>query len=584
MAGCNGAGGADRGAARARTVTATAVHDGSFMLRLPGGTVIAGQSGSVRGGTVVTARSERVAAPSSIGGVAVASNGPGVTVTVTDGSLKRPVMLRFAAPSVPAGSSVFAVHRDDAGRWTLLPSKYSANGSLSLETARFSIVTWVVGKILEPVGNFMAAKLAGRSSPPVCSGAPSWASVDPSPSGSTHACVRGGQPRSNGAAIAELEIKSNRGTYQWVQLPADLTPDYVWVEDQNDLARSLIRNAFGRGESVLIAPGGRMTIGYEQPSTPQQLKYRTYVDLVSGLTTIGRLALDAMTGDALDKTGGYVAVLSCIGSLHLDLTDTNNPLELTKPQLLTSLIPCVVNQIKSFADDPHRAVAAAASLLGQNANDTDLTTLSHGFYKLGRFAKILLKVAELGTYIFKELGFITDALTSGFGASNATTVTLTLAAASGNHQRSTTVRADGVGPITIGMDQASAIQRGHLTDGNQDSCTEEIDGTTDDADYAMPAPNGTTVRVFFRGGLVSSIYIQGRWTSWTGVNSGMSTEAAADQLTRAGFQVSVTGEDDSFGAGRIDASKNDGVQVMFGPPDGTDVVTEAALPAYSFCD
>ena len=118
-------------------------------------------------------------------GVAVSSIGPGVTVKVSDDAFRRPVIVRFAAQSVPAGSSVFAVHRDDAGRWALLPSKYSASGALSVATARFSVVTWVVGKILQPVGNFMAAKLAGRSSPPVCSGAPSWASVDPSPSGST---------------------------------------------------------------------------------------------------------------------------------------------------------------------------------------------------------------------------------------------------------------------------------------------------------------------------------------------------------------------------------------------------------------
>jgi hypothetical protein len=63
----------------------------------------------------------------------------------------------------------------------------------------------------------------------------------------------------------------------------------------------------------------------------------------------------------------------------------------------------------------------------------------------------------------------------------------------------------------------------------------------------------------------------------------MTKSVASDTLSRAGFNVDVTDSTDTFGAGRIDATRSD-ASVMFGPFDGGDVVTELALPGFAFCD
>ncbi len=441
--------------------------DGSLKAEVPSVGTLEGGPGSVTKGATVHVTPVAISRPpNTVDDVEIGAMGTGILVQVEKGRVNKALAVTFQTG--PAGgdpSSLVALHRGDDGRWQLLPATLAADGRLAVETDHFSIVSWAVSKILKPIGDFMAAKLAGRTQPSKCDGAPAWASADGSPSGSTHACIRAGKPLSDGTVIAELEIKSNRGAYQWVDLPSGMKREYVWVEDESDLARAMIRKAFQRGESILLPPGTRMTVGYRQPGTPAQLRFRTYVDTLSGALTIGRLAVDAATDDTVDKTGGYLAVLSCFGILKIDLTNLNSPAQLQNPELLTSLIPCVVKQVKSFHDDPAKVVGAARDLLGSEVDGQALTSLSQDLFKLGRYATLFLKAIELGTYIFKELGFITDALTAGFGAANGTNVTLTLGATSavesqrpgptgvpvqyvkqwGRHGQTLTVRPDGTG-------------------------------------------------------------------------------------------------------------------------------------------
>lgn len=253
--------------------------DGSVRAEVATIGTVEGGPGSVTAGATLRITPVAVTDPPSVvDDVEIISVATGMLVEVERGRIQKALTVTFQAVVPGEGSSLVALHRGADSRWELIPSSPSAGGRLVVVTDRFSIVTWAVAKVLKPIGDFMAAKLAGRTSPPTCQGAPAWASVDGSPSGSTHACMRVVNPLADGTAIAELEIKSNRGTYQWVDLPTGVRREYVWVEDESDVARALIRWTFGRGESILLAPGQSMTVGYRQPLAPSQLRFRTYVD------------------------------------------------------------------------------------------------------------------------------------------------------------------------------------------------------------------------------------------------------------------------------------------------------------------
>ena len=409
------------------TVAAVAGSDGAVHAEV-GGMRLDGPAGSLSGGAEVAVAPVRPPSPpGSIEDVPVGPVADGVEVHVRSGQLLGPLTVRFPAAKAAPDESVVAVHRADDGTWSLLGATIDG-GDLVVSTASFSIVSWTTAKLLKPVGDFMAEKLAGRTDPPDCSGPPSWASVNGSPSGSTHACVRAGKPLADGTPVVELEVKSNRGTYQWVHLPSTLKREYVWIEDQNDYVRAAIRKVFGRGETVLLGPGQRMTIGYRQPVAPTQLALRTYADTAAGVMSAARLSLDAITDDAVSKIGGYVVLLTCFGVLKINLADSNNPVKLVTPDLFVDLTKCVYETVADFAEHPNKAVEAVSDLLGPTADGATLTEGSLGAFKLGKLAALVGKIILLGTYVLKELSFIVDALNSGIGADNAGDVTLTLMA------------------------------------------------------------------------------------------------------------------------------------------------------------
>ncbi len=306
-----------------------------------------------------------------------------------------------------------------------------SDGGLTVSTAQFSLVSWAVSKLFKPVGDFLAAKVAGRTQQSRCDTAPAWASVDSNPSGSTHSCVRMGKALADGTPIAELEIKSNRGTYQWVQLPSTLRREYVWVENQPDLVRSSIRKLFGDPATILLAPGARMTIGYRQPASPTQLAFHTYVDDRSAALSMLRLMLEAVVDNGVDTIGGWLAVLTCSKTLDIDPTNLDNPLAVKWPNVFLAGTTCIYKTARDFADHPERAAEVAGELLGSGVDGSAVTSETQRLFKVGKFAKVIGEVLNLGTYVVKELTFITDALSAGIGATNATDVTLTLAADNG---------------------------------------------------------------------------------------------------------------------------------------------------------
>jgi len=435
---------------------ATADRTGAIDIDIPGVAHFSGGPGTLVKGTAVVAAPVKVAVPSSAVDEATLSvMGTGVDVEIPFGKLRKPLTVTFPNATAPTGASLVAVHVSDDGRYSLLPATEPDTGGLVVVTDRFSIISWAQAQLLKPVGDFFAQKLAGRTDPPQCSDAPQWASVTPSASGSTHACVRAGKPLADGTEIAELEIKSNRGNYQWVELPSNLPREYVWVEEQNDFVRAMIRGVFGRSDAVLLPSGARMTVGYRQPDLPTQLQFRTSVDTAAGVLTVGRLALDAVTDDAMDKTGSYIALLTCFGALHVDLANLDSPAQLQNPDVLTSMFSCVIDTMRDFYKNPSIATSAAGSLLGSETSDVTLTNLSQDLFKFGRFANLIAKVVGLGSYVLKELAFVTDAIVGEFGAPNASIVTFSLNAKApppesfyqtfGVHGGGATFNADGSG-------------------------------------------------------------------------------------------------------------------------------------------
>jgi hypothetical protein len=409
-------------------VTASVTSSREGHLTVPGIGTLAWSRAAFQGDGILVAQPVRVEhPPSTIDGVPIGSLGKGLLVTTKNATIAAPLTVTFPDAVAPRGGAVIAVHRDDSGHWSLLPNATTpAGGGIAVSTATFSIVTWAESKIFKPIGDFLADKVEGRTQPSVCAAAPVWASVDGNPSGSTHSCVRTGTPLADGTQIAELEIKSNRGTYQWVQLPSTLTREYVWVEDENDFVRSLVDATFHQSSTILLAPGKRLTIGYREPATPTQLRFHTYVDDRTAGLSLLHLALDAVVGKGVDSIGGWLAVLKCSKTLDIDPTNLNNPVALHWPDLALTGTRCIYDTARDFAAHPARAAEVAGELLGSDVNPDTLTSATTDLFKLGRFAALIGRALNLGTYIAKEVSFITDALDAGTGASNATDVTLTL--------------------------------------------------------------------------------------------------------------------------------------------------------------
>ena len=142
----------------------------------------------------------------------------------TDGvRIAAPLTLRLGHAGATQGSTLLAARLDDAGRWSLLRGgRPMPTGGMSITTARLSFVTWISGQILKPLGHFLASALARRTSPPPCAADPAGSSGEGILAGAIRSCVRTGPSLPDGTGIAELEITSIRGTYQWVQIPSTI--------------------------------------------------------------------------------------------------------------------------------------------------------------------------------------------------------------------------------------------------------------------------------------------------------------------------------------------------------------------------
>lgn len=140
----------------------------------------------------------------------------------------------------------------------------------------------------------------------------------------------------------------------------------------------------------------------------------------------------------------------------------------------------------------------------------------------------------------------------------------------------------GIGEVRLGMDGESAIAAGTLEFERDDVCPAEVDGSTTDDFYSMPGPPGTTIRVLIDQGTVWSFSVEGEWKTAFGVSSGESIAEIADRFGSEGWEVSVSGEDDIFGEGRLEASRGEDMFTIEPGEDGLAYYLHVPRPIY--CD
>lgn len=394
-------------------VTAEISPGEAFTVTIEGYGTIEGSASTVStGGEISVAPVSALDPPDAIDDTEVVSSGPGLRVDLGSAVLREPVTVSLPAPTSAAGEVTGVAHVSDSGTWTWLEAQ-DAGDEIEVTTDEFSIIASVTARL--PGIDSILDSFTGRTDPPDCGPAPGWASAIPAPSGSVHACVR-----DTGGGTVELEIKSNRGWFQWVKLPANLPRTFVWVEDGPDWLRDLVGNVSKTDPTttVLLPPGKRMTVGYAQPATASTLAFDTYADEWSlwaslATETIGYVGVD-------DGALALFLMLWCFDSLDIDL-NAGQP-AVSWPQLSSSTVSCLIDKVTDFADDRLAAVAEAEGWLAGQGTPTDVTQLADGLQKAGRLAQIL----ELGGVAARSITYAIDAAIGTFGLDNATDVTLQL--------------------------------------------------------------------------------------------------------------------------------------------------------------
>lgn len=140
----------------------------------------------------------------------------------------------------------------------------------------------------------------------------------------------------------------------------------------------------------------------------------------------------------------------------------------------------------------------------------------------------------------------------------------------------------GIGEVLLGMDESAAIAAGNLNFEQDDVCTAEIDGNTTDDSYAMPTSPGTEVSIVTVEGSVFSFTVNGRWTTTFGVSSGDDISEIADRFRSEGWDVSISGFDDIFGEGRLEAFR--GEEGFTIEPDEQGLASRLYVPRPIYCE
>jgi hypothetical protein len=329
------------------------------------------------------------------------------------------VPLRLSFPLPGGDGAVSAVHVSDDGTMTALPSTVQ-DGKLIVTTNQFSTVGWISG-----VWNFFS----GETTPNSCNGAPAWASVLGYPP-SVHACISS-NPASDGHIRAEVDIKSNRGTWQNLTIEGAPRPEYVWAEDQPDWLVSVYRSLLGQGDGfLLLPPGKRVTAGYAQPSSYQDVR-------IDDLPPTGMLWAVSLGSAVLSAAGwttpgnaylaAFAAAFKCLGGTYIPFTP---------PSLSTidkiGVARCVTGQLRDLASDPEKIFSVLPSALRLKIPQDAYLSIAHGARAVGKVA-LALELISASSVVWTQL---VDQLNAAMGSVIANQIVLGLDAPA--PQRTTT--------------------------------------------------------------------------------------------------------------------------------------------------
>lgn len=409
--------------ATGKPVTVSVQPGAPFEVNVGGATLKGTATAVASAGTITVTPVKAKKNPGEIDGAMVVAVPRGVLVDLGTVELTEPLAVRIRPSSVESDQGQLLAHLDDSGRWSLLPTARDGD-VLVTATEDFSSILSVtvdVKRLMKPVGDFVARSFAGRSEPATCDSPPPWAEFTGAGSGTVHACVREG--KDSAGTVTELEIKSNRGTFLWVQIPSSAPRRYVWVEDQPDWVRATVSKVFGAPQdtAVLLAPGKRMTIGYDRPATSTQLEFN--VSLTTG-SVLMSVATGIFSFYGLDSTGDLVwlKAAQCLDVVDIDLNEVM--LRPHLPRDAGQFVSCVVDEMAMLWRDPRKAVKAAVDAVAPNAPLDQLQKSADGFFKLGK-AFLVVQLSGVAAVVLTQL---MDSIVQALGADNAGTVTLLLTA------------------------------------------------------------------------------------------------------------------------------------------------------------
>jgi hypothetical protein len=375
---------------RGVTVSADVSPESALDLRVKGIGRIVFAAGSVASaGKILVTPVESTRPETSL----VTVSGIGFDVSFEGTSLAAPVSVIFDDPAiaglVPKDALPVVLH-EAAGAWDFKAvSKSAGDGPLVLVTKDFSInVFGWIKDLISGFGDSLADMVAQRTDPRVCAGgAPVWSGYS---NGTTlvHLCSVTNVDAKTGTPRAELQVQSNRRFLQWVSVPAGY--DYLWVDEQPDLLRSIIARLTGTnaGERVLLAGNGWFTAGFRQPGSAETKQFDAFPDATSAFLSIAQSVIGL---DFSKKPHGIVMAFARCAAGIVSATYSN--LKDFIGEKAKDFILCVLEAGLSNLSDPDRALQSAIDLFGDSAYaktaQEQLKSAASRLNKLGRVLKLL---------------------------------------------------------------------------------------------------------------------------------------------------------------------------------------------------
>jgi hypothetical protein len=335
--------------------------DGVLHVKVPGvGTVTGPAHSFTRAGTITIA--DEQATFGSLSGLAPAGMGIGITFQGT--KLAKPLSLTFQAGARPAsGDLPVVVHQADDGSLDVHVARLSAGGSISYSTSSFSInipswanpLDWLRG-----LESLLAEAVGGRTSPLTCpSSPPSWFQLNTVYTDMVHACATTNHT-SDGTEVAEVQIKSNRDVSLEVTVPG--SPAYVWVDGESWAYRKALGAQIGYdpNQTVILPPGGWMTVGYPRGSSPDAESFSVSdITVNAEVDTLTRMLFEMGVEDNIDATGDLPGI---------GLTEVWCGAQMAGPLSggalsagdLENFLECWTGRVATALEDPQNAINVAS--------------------------------------------------------------------------------------------------------------------------------------------------------------------------------------------------------------------------------